>query len=1192
MSHGGLKIEDLSPGAGSGAVKGDVLRVDYRGTLTDDPSVEFDKSYDRNPFALTLGAGQVIQGWEQGLLGMKVGGVRKLTIPADLAYGSQPAGKIPANATLTFEIRLLDIIPGSTFASIATAAASKEQAQPAGTKLFTSALLGKRNATSGDVLQVASGVVASYQIWGYDGNDSLIGGDSYDALLAGTGDDLLDGAGSDDIVYGGEGNDTLNGGTGNDTLIGGPGADVLRGGGQSGDVAVFSGESWRYRLRWRSADESSAVELSVQAGSGITDDTDVVTGVRLLQFSDKLLDLDVLCLPESSTVNGFTVGRLRGGNYSVVSGKGLPASISWGGALVSPGTFPDWELLAAARIDGINRLLWRKRSGGDLLTWNLDDNWSSTGGSAVTTASSAEARRYERQFLLDLDGDGRVGITSVLVNRLGSNTLAPLSDDVQPVVSRAGGELIRRTGDDGLTVTTAGGSSKDLRWGDQPLRSNDSRLPGWTALAATSIRGVTSLLWRQNSSGNLATWTFDDAGNASGGTAPIPSTSQQAYGYESNFAIDINGDRTIGNPYTPMAERLLRHGSSRQLAIRSDDVITSLRWGGSPLLAGDPRLSDWSAIAAATINGVRSLLWKQQGSGNLATWSFDDAGNATGGTAPVDPNGVVASAYESSFGFDANGDGRIGAVASLQDLALAPRTLALALLSASGNRWTVSADGGITRAPLVWGGNPITIGDARLPGWTPIAAATVEGINTLLWKHDALSLVAVWTFDGSWIASGGSPAVAISSAAARDLESVFQVDLNGDGSKGSTFGRIATTGEFSLLRRSDDSTLAVAGSRGSLLSLAWGGAPLRVDDSRLPGWRALAAGRIGSTNQLLWREADTGNLTTWTFDDRWNPIGGTPIVAGDSTAAITLEESFGRDANNDGFIGNPYTTIAISGTVALQRHSRSGRLAVSSNGDTSIGLSWGGKDLLDGDSRLSGWTALAANRVNNINQVLWAEAGSGNLTTWTFDDRWNPTGGTPIVPRDSDDTLTLEDSFGVDVNRDGVIGETLSSIERLRARILAAEPAANARDPFTAVVTGSASADVLTAPDSRKVLLTGYDLVTGVALPADAIDQLDLGINKSDTTVLLASPNGQPFAADGDKGYTLIRNYADSDDNLVVSADLKLTWFSRSLVFNNAPITGIGLHVDSNGSGSYDSGDNLIALLAGVSTVPKNLIRI
>ena len=87
MSHGGLKIEDLTSGAGSGAQEGDVLRVDYRGTLTDDPSVEFDKSYDRNPFALTLGAGQVIQGWEQGLLGMKAGGKRKLTIPSDLAYG-------------------------------------------------------------------------------------------------------------------------------------------------------------------------------------------------------------------------------------------------------------------------------------------------------------------------------------------------------------------------------------------------------------------------------------------------------------------------------------------------------------------------------------------------------------------------------------------------------------------------------------------------------------------------------------------------------------------------------------------------------------------------------------------------------------------------------------------------------------------------------------------------------------------------------------------------------------------------------------------------------------------------------------------------------------------------------------------------------------------------------------------------
>lgn len=291
MSHGGLKIEDLSPGAGSGAVKGDVLRVDYRGTLTDDPSVEFDKSYDRNPFALTLGAGQVIQGWEQGLLGMKAGGKRKLTIPSDLAYGSQQVGKIPSNATLTFEIEMLDVIPGAAFATIASVAAAKEQAQAPGTKLFTTALLGKRSAGSDDVLRVPSGVSTSYQIWGYDGNDSMSGGDGYDAMLGGEGKDRVSGEGNDDVLYGGGGDDDLSGGGGNDTLMGGSGDDLIDGGGQPDDRAVFSGESGRYRLRWRKGEDSSAPELEVRDTSNGGDGRDTVSGISTLQFSDKALSV-------------------------------------------------------------------------------------------------------------------------------------------------------------------------------------------------------------------------------------------------------------------------------------------------------------------------------------------------------------------------------------------------------------------------------------------------------------------------------------------------------------------------------------------------------------------------------------------------------------------------------------------------------------------------------------------------------------------------------------------------------------------------------------------------------------------------------------------------------------------------------------------------------------------------------------
>jgi FKBP-type peptidyl-prolyl cis-trans isomerase len=103
-------MEDMKVGEGAEVKAGDTVSVHYTGTLTN--GTKFDSSLDRGePFEFTVGAQQVIQGWDQGLLGMKVGGKRKLTIPPELAYGATPppGSIIPPNATLVFEIELLEI---------------------------------------------------------------------------------------------------------------------------------------------------------------------------------------------------------------------------------------------------------------------------------------------------------------------------------------------------------------------------------------------------------------------------------------------------------------------------------------------------------------------------------------------------------------------------------------------------------------------------------------------------------------------------------------------------------------------------------------------------------------------------------------------------------------------------------------------------------------------------------------------------------------------------------------------------------------------------------------------------------------------------------------------------------------------------------------------------------------------------
>jgi len=101
---------DLVIGTGKETKKGDSVSVNYVGTLSD--GTKFDSSYDRGePFIFTLGAGEVIKGWDVGILGMHEGGKRRLTIPPDYGYGEEGSGSvIPPNATLVFEVELLKVM--------------------------------------------------------------------------------------------------------------------------------------------------------------------------------------------------------------------------------------------------------------------------------------------------------------------------------------------------------------------------------------------------------------------------------------------------------------------------------------------------------------------------------------------------------------------------------------------------------------------------------------------------------------------------------------------------------------------------------------------------------------------------------------------------------------------------------------------------------------------------------------------------------------------------------------------------------------------------------------------------------------------------------------------------------------------------------------------------------------------------
>ena len=110
MTEEGLRIEDLVEGHGRAVKNGDKVKTQYVGHLRD--GTEFDSTFapGRRPFEVTIGKGYVIRGWELGLIGMRAGGKRRLTVPGPLGYGERGRPpKIPPNAELVFEIELLDV---------------------------------------------------------------------------------------------------------------------------------------------------------------------------------------------------------------------------------------------------------------------------------------------------------------------------------------------------------------------------------------------------------------------------------------------------------------------------------------------------------------------------------------------------------------------------------------------------------------------------------------------------------------------------------------------------------------------------------------------------------------------------------------------------------------------------------------------------------------------------------------------------------------------------------------------------------------------------------------------------------------------------------------------------------------------------------------------------------------------------
>jgi len=425
-------------------------------------------------------------------------------------------------------------------------------------------------------------------------------------------------------------------------------------------------------------------------------------------------------------------------------------SSPWGVSIGSDSSV--WQLIATESVAGVNKLLWRNNTSNFLHTWILDANWNWTSSGGADGFNTSQAWALEEQFQVDANKDGVIGIPYTTLEAQGNT------------------KLLQR-GDGRAYVEVGVGTRHEITspWGVSI--GSDSSV--WQLIATESVAGVNKLLWRNNISNFLHTWTLDANWNwTSSGGADGFNTSQ-AWALEEQFQVDGNKDGVIGIPYTTLEAqgntKLLQRGDGRacaEVGVGTRHEITS-PWGVS--IGSDS--SVWQLIATESVAGVNKLLWRNNISNFLHTWTLDANWNWTSSGGADGFNTSQAWALEEQFQVDGNRDGIIGAYATIE----AQGNTQL-LMRADGKAFAQVGSGPRTEITSPWG---VPIG-SDTSAWQILAIDTIGGVNQLLWRNNTANFLHTWTLDANWnwTSSGGAFALNVNESWA--LESSFQVDANRD----------------------------------------------------------------------------------------------------------------------------------------------------------------------------------------------------------------------------------------------------------------------------------------------------------------------------------------------------------------------------------------------------------------------------
>jgi hypothetical protein len=513
--------------------------------------------------------------------------------------------------------------------------------------------------------------------------------------------------------------------------------------------------TWTSSAGWDETTSSRAIELESQFGLDLNGDGTVAQ-------------------PSSSVEEQGSIWLLKGsGNtYSARStaagASALP--IKKDGVQISQGIYgSDWQVLAAETVGGVNQVLWKNTSANRLHLWSLDANWNWTSSTGWDEPNSAAGQQLESQFGIDLDGNGSVAAPNTSIETQGAISLLSSGSNrsysaLQTTAAGAVPTVIKK---DGVAIYKG-------------IYGND-----WSVLAAETVNGVNQVLWKNTAANRLHLWSLDANwvwSSSSGWDEPNSAAGQQL---ESQFGIDLDGNGSIASPEQIIESigsiRLISSGSNRSysaIANAAGSTPAPIVKDGTQIYAGIYG-NDWTVLAAEQVNGVNQVLWKNTAANRLHVWSLDTNWNWTSSTGWDEPASTAGQQLEASFGIDLDGNGTIAAPTATSSTIENKGNITL--LKGSSNRYSaLSTLQGSAAIPITNGGNQIYEGIYG-SDWQVLAADTFSAGNQVLWINTAADRLHTWTLDANWSRTSSSGLIDPNSHQARELEALFALDLNGDG---------------------------------------------------------------------------------------------------------------------------------------------------------------------------------------------------------------------------------------------------------------------------------------------------------------------------------------------------------------------------------------------------------------------------